>query len=151
MSNVTHMTWEWIDLARRMLIVPGDEAKGRLPISVPLSDKAIEVLREQRFEHDLWVFPYKGHPVKECSTAAWSKAKKRAGIVDFRWHDWRHTFASWHIQGGTTLVELQELGGWEDPSMVRKYAHLSVEHLRRCVENSSMCNTSHEMHWMGCG
>ena len=54
---------------------------------------------------------------------------KRAGIEDFRWHDLRHTWASWHVQNGTPLFALQELGGWESPEMVRRYAHLSAEHL----------------------
>jgi integrase len=53
----------------------------------------------------------------------------RAGISNFRWHDLRHTWASWHIQQGTPLNVLQELGGWSDPKMVRRYAHWSVEHL----------------------
>jgi integrase len=138
MSNVTHMKWEWIDLSRQMLIVPGDVTKGRLPIPVPLSVDALEVIRQQRFQHNVWVFPFKGQPIKQCSGRAWINAKNRAGIENFHWHDWRHTFASWHIQSGTTLVELQELGGWEDPAMVRKYAHLSVDHLRGCVENSNL-------------
>jgi len=53
----------------------------------------------------------------------------RAGIDDFRWHDLRHTWASWHVQAGTPLHVLQELGGWETPAMVRRYAHLAPEHL----------------------
>ena len=56
-------------------------------------------------------------------------ALKRAGIEDFRWHDLRHCWASWHVQNGTPLFALQELGGWESPEMVRRYAHLSACHL----------------------
>ncbi|WP_280142067.1 tyrosine-type recombinase/integrase [Nitrosomonas aestuarii] len=41
----------------------------------------------------------------------------------------RHTWASWHIQSGTPLHDLQELGGWEATEMVRRYAHLSSKHL----------------------
>jgi len=37
--------------------------------------------------------------------------------------------ASWHVQNGTPLHVLQELGGWETPSMVRRYAHLACVHL----------------------
>jgi integrase len=63
------------------------------------------------------------------TTKAWQAALHRAGIRDFRWHDLRHTWASWHVQNGTPLYALQELGGWESPEMVRRYAHFSAEHL----------------------
>jgi integrase len=53
----------------------------------------------------------------------------RAGIDNFRWHDLRHTWASWHVQSGTPLFALQELGGWESAEMVRQYAHLAADHL----------------------
>jgi hypothetical protein len=46
----------------------------------------------------------------------------------------RHTWASWHIQEGTPLHVLQELGGWSTPEMVQKYAHLSSEHLAQWVD-----------------
>jgi len=49
---------------------------------------------------------------------------------DFRWHDLRHTWASWHVQNGTSLQELQQLGGWSSFEMVLRYAHLSGELLR---------------------
>ena len=59
------------------------------------------------------------------------------GIENFRWHDLRHTWASWHVQQGTPLHVLQELGGWSDYEMVRRYAHLSVEHLAEYADNLS--------------
>jgi integrase len=62
------------------------------------------------------------------------KALERAGISDFRWHDLRHTWASWHVQNGTPLHELQQLGGWSTYEMVLRYAHLSSEHLRTAAE-----------------
>lgn len=55
---------------------------------------------------------------------------KRAGITDFRWHDLRHTWASWHVQNGTPLNALQELA-----DMVRRYAHLGQNHLAHYAEN----------------
>jgi integrase len=54
---------------------------------------------------------------------------KRTGIENFRWHDLRHTWASWHVQQGTPLHVLQELGGWSGQEMVQRYAHLSAQHL----------------------
>jgi integrase len=56
---------------------------------------------------------------------------ERAGIEQtFRWHDLRHTWASWHVQNGTPLRELMELGGWASYEMVLRYAHLAADHLR---------------------
>lgn len=55
---------------------------------------------------------------------------EEAGISDFRWHDLRHTWASWLVQAGVPLAALQEMGGWESIEMVRRYAHLSAEHLQ---------------------
>lgn len=51
-----------------------------------------------------------------------------------RWHDLRHTWASWHVQNGTPLHELQQLGGWSNYETVLRYAHLSSEHLRVAAE-----------------
>ena len=62
---------------------------------------------------------------------AWNIGLKRAGIEDFRFHDLRHTWASWLIQSGVPLSALQEMGGWEKLEMVNKYAHLSSEHLSK--------------------
>ena len=63
-------------------------------------------------KHIKFVFTYKGKPIGQCNTKAWQKALKRARIENFRWHDLRHTWASWHVQHGTSLQELQQLGGW---------------------------------------
>lgn len=60
---------------------------------------------------------------------AWYSGLKRAEIDKFRFHDLRHTWASWLVQSGVTLSALQEMGGWESIEMVRRYAHLSPIHL----------------------
>ncbi|MGQ5524874.1 tyrosine-type recombinase/integrase [Chitinimonas sp. PSY-7] len=65
------------------------------------------------------------------STKAFDKACRAAGIENFRFHDLRHTWASWLIQSGVGLAELQELGGWESVEMVRRYAHLAPDHLHK--------------------
>ena len=73
------------------------------------------------------------------TTKAWYKALKKVGIEDFRWHDLRHTWASWHVQNGTPINVLQELGAWENVAMVRHYAHLGDSHLEKYANNS--CKT----------
>ena len=86
-------------------------------------------------------FTYQGKRIKQVSTKAWYLARARAGLTDFRFHDLRHTWASWHIQHGTPLFALQELGGWECERMVRRYAHLSADHLAVYVGNSQIYGT----------
>ena len=95
----------------------------------------VQVVRQQIGKHSTRVFTYKGKPVTKANNHAWRKALVRAGIENFRWHDLRHTWASWHVQQGTPLYVLQELGGWSDYEMVRRYAHLSVEHLAEYAES----------------
>ena len=70
-------------------------------------------VRKQVGKHSTHVFSYQGKPIMQVSTKAWYAALERAGIEDFRWHDFRHTWASWHVQNGTPLFALQEMGGWE--------------------------------------
>jgi integrase len=132
-SNVTGLQWSQIDLLRRMAWVHPDQSKSRRAIAVPLNDDALRVLSVQAGRHPTHVFAFKGEAIVKASTAAWKKALKRAGIDDFRWHDLRHTWASWHVQNGTPLNVLQELGGWESSQMVRRYAHFSAGHLASYV------------------
>lgn len=51
-------------------------------------------------QHPVYVFTYQGRAVTRCNNHAWRKALVRAGINNFRWHDLRHTWASWHVQNG---------------------------------------------------
>jgi integrase len=136
-SNVTGLQWSQVDLRRRCAWIHPDQAKGRKAIAVPLSAAAVLVLREQIGMHPVVVFTYRGNPTKQLNTKAWRRALERAGIEDFRWHDLRHTWASWHVQAGTPLHVLQELGGWESVEMVRRYAHLSSDHLVAYVDRMS--------------
>lgn len=136
-ANVIGLMWSQVNLQDRCAWIHADQAKGKRAIPVPLSSEAIEVLRNELFKHPEYVFTYKGKPVKQVNTKAWRAALKRAGIVDFRWHDLRHTWASWHVQNGTPIYVLKELGGWADMEMVQKYAHLSPGHLSQHVENVS--------------
>lgn len=128
-ANVTGLQWSQIDLVRRLAWIHPDQAKARKAIAVPLNAEAVLLIRKQIGKHSVFVFSYKGNPIYQVSTKAWYKGLKSAGIENFRWHDLRHTWASWHVQNGTPLFALQELGGWESPEMVRRYAHLSADHL----------------------
>ena len=129
--NVSFLRWEQVDMARRVAWIHPDEAKAGRAIGVPLNESAVEVLRRRLGQDDAHVFTYEGKPVARCSTKAWKAALARAGIErTFRWHDLRHTWASWHVQSGTPLQELMELGSWASYEMVLRYAHLAADHLR---------------------
>jgi len=142
-NNVKSLKWEDVDLERAHAWIHPDEAKGKIAIAVPLNEDALSVLKKCAGQHDVYVFTYKGNPIDNVSTKAWWKALARAGIEKFRWHDLRHTWASWHVQNGTSLQELQHLGAWSSFSMVLRYAHLSSSHLRSAVSKLPVTNWLH--------
>jgi integrase len=135
-SNVTGLQWSQLDMQRRCAWIHADQAKGKKAIAVPLNEDALTVIRQQIGKHDTHIFTYEGNPVTRANNHAWRKALVRAGVKDFRWHDLRHTWASWHVQNGTPLHVLKELGGWADLTMVLRYAHLSSKHLEEYAKNS---------------
>lgn len=149
-SNVTQLKWDQVDMDRRVAWIHPDEAKAEKAIGVPLSDMAITVLQGQKILRDneialakeegrkydpAFVFTYKRKPIAKIKTA-WTKALARAEIEHFRWHDLRHTWASWHVMSGTPLEVLKELGGWSDYKMVLRYAHLAPDHLAGFAGNA---------------
>ncbi len=128
-SNVVQLEWRKIDLNQAHMWVDADQSKNRKPIAVPLNQEALAVLYRQVGKHPERVFTRAGKPIANVNTRAWRKALIRAGIEDFRWHDLRHTWASWHRMRGTPTHELQQLGGWKTSAMVERYAHLAPDHL----------------------
>ncbi|MEJ7667591.1 MAG: site-specific integrase [Casimicrobiaceae bacterium] len=146
-SNVTGLQWSQVDVVRRLAWVHADQAKGRKAIPVPLNSEAVLLIRKRSGKHATHVFSYRGNAITQVSTKAWYAALAVVGITDFRWHDLRHTWASWHVQGGTPLFALQELGGWQSAEMVRRYAHLAAEHLAPYAERlctvEAVASTNH--------
>ncbi len=127
--NVLELEWSQVNLTLRHAWIKAVQSKNRRPIAIPLNDTAMSVLQRQIGKHESRVFTYAGKPLKAANTKAWGNALKRAGITDFRWHDLRHTWATWQRQAGTPTHELQRLGGWRTGAMVERYAHLAPEHL----------------------
>lgn len=133
-ANVTGLQWDNIDLVKCHAWIHPDEAKTKKAIPVPLNKDAMAILQARQGIHQRFVFTYQNRRIQRCSTRAWQNALRRAGIRDFRWHDLRHTWASWHVQNGTSLQELQQLGGWSSFEMVLRYAHLSSDLLKSAAE-----------------
>ena len=65
--------------------------------------------------------------------SAWERAVNVSKVADFRFHDLRHTFASWSVQRGASLHEVKDLLGHHSVAMVLRYAHLAPENLRSAV------------------
>ncbi|MEJ1338318.1 MAG: site-specific integrase, partial [Candidatus Sedimenticola sp. (ex Thyasira tokunagai)] len=142
-SNVSYLRWDQVDMERGMAWIHADQSKSKKAIAVPLNQSALTVLRRRKDIDTDYVFTYKGKPVARTTTKAWQKALKRAEITDFRWHDLRHTWASWHVQRGTSMQELMELGGWSSMEMVLRYAHLAGEHLKEAANRIDGTILSH--------
>jgi integrase len=140
-GNVLHLTWDRVDLHRRIATIEAGDTKNGNALGVPLNDAAAAVLRRQRGKHESRVFTYRGKPLNSANTRTWRKALKKAGIRDFRWHDLRHTWATWLRQADVPTWVLQELGGWKSETMVRRYAHLSVKHLQPYADQLIMPDT----------
>jgi integrase len=127
MRSQSGLIWDRVDLKGGRAWVPGGQMKGAKTFGFPLSPEAVQVLREARVlnPHGQRVFQYEGKPVENFNTKAFKKAADRAGVPGLRWHDLRHTGASWAVQRGVSLQELMVLGGWKSYGMVLRYAHLS--------------------------
>lgn len=128
-GNVIGLKWRQVFLDERLIILEGQVVKNGETLGIPLNDTAVEVLRRQHGKHPEHVFTFRGRPVRWLNTNAWRNALKRAGIENFRFHDTRHVWASLLVQNGADQRALLEAGGWKSEQMVRRYAHLSAEHL----------------------
>jgi len=127
-QEVLQMEWGRVDFERSVAWLNPGSTKNEDGRGIPLNRDAILALRSVQGQHARWCFTYKGKPMKDVGSA-WKRALQRAGIEEFRFHDLRHTWASWHVMRGTSLQELMELGGWKSYEMVLRYAHLAPEHL----------------------
>lgn len=134
-SNLRNLTWPDVDLTDwRLRFV---EVKNGQPRYVPVVGPAQAALKAQ---HDRdptgagWVF--KG--ARDASPAdldkAWRKVRKAAGIEDVRFHDLRHTTASYLTMNGATLAEVAEALGHRTLVMAKRYSHQSGEHVRSTLE-----------------
>ena len=124
-----------VNLKRGMLTFR--DTKNGEPRSVPLTGYAFDVLtthaKVRRLDTTL-VFP-NGTGTKPASIReAWEHAVKRAEITNFRFHDLRHTAASYLAMNGASLLEIAELLGHKTLAMVKRYAHLSEAHTKSVVE-----------------
>ncbi len=126
--EITGLEWNRVDLQRGTAWL--NQTKNGTPRGVPLNADAVMVLQEQIGKHPDFCFTYRGKPIRwDLTNTAWVGAVRRAELGDVRFHDLRHTWASWHRQAGTSCDELKDLGGWKSRSMVDRYAKYATENL----------------------
>lgn len=111
---------------------------------IPLTDEAASIFREcPTFRSPLNELVFRsqydtGRQQKVSIREAFENAVERAGIKDFRFHDLRHTAASYMAMSGATQGELMAILGHRSPTMTRRYAHYSQEHLSRLLERTTL-------------
>lgn len=121
--------WQDFDMERRSWRIP--KSKSGFARYVPLSDGALNVLSSvPRLPACDFVFPnpQTGKPYQSVYIA-WDTARKKAGLADVRMHDLRHTHASYLVNGGRTLYEVQKILGHTQVKTTQRYAHLSHDTL----------------------
>lgn len=140
-QEALRMDWRHVSLERGTIHIPAERTKTGRGRTVPMHWKvrfALVLIWDSRGRpsegtvfHSSRGVPYAdtrglgGNPL----TTAHKTACKKAGIKNFRVHDWRHNFASWLVMSGCDITTLMRLGGWSSPRMVQRYAAVSSQHL----------------------
>lgn len=132
-SEVMSLRYSQIDFTRKIITL--HDTKNGDKRALPLVGKAFELLQQRakvRALNDDRLFPASKQAKKSDYIdlrQPWEKALKRAGIVDFHWHDLRHTAASYMAMSGVSLVEISKILGHRTMQMVSRYSHLSEGHI----------------------
>lgn len=124
-----HWTWHQVDLRGLAITVP--RTKGRKPIIVKITPQLAVILKRRR------TAAAKQHGVGKIGEVAvfdwtnfrkkWEKLRTDVGMVDFHWHDLRHTFATWARKAGVDLPTLMEAMAHRDIKTTMRYAHVEAE------------------------
>lgn len=136
-GEILGLAWtDHVDLGRRIIRLEGTDTKGKRARVVPINQDLEALLRalprSTRTDH---VFHRDGRPVtKDALKRTWMATLKRAGVPEFRFHDLRHTAASWMVMQGVPLYEVQKILGHSTIRLTERYAHLAPDHLRGAVQ-----------------
>jgi integrase len=129
------LTWEAVNLGSKLLTVAAGTAKSRKARHIPLNAEAVDVLTRWKMQGSGagLVFPApKGGRMTHINTS-WDGLVSDAKLVDFRFHDCRHDFASKLVMAGVDLNTVRELLGHADIKMTLRYAHLAPDRLAAAV------------------
>jgi integrase len=143
-GEILSIRWKDVDFDRKRIVLI--DTKNGSSRQVPLAGAATEELKAMLAAKkaakvqalkpigDELVFPGKTGDDPVDIRDAWETAVKKAKIENFRFHDCRHTAASYLAMNGATLLELSQILGHKTLSMVKRYAHLTEQHLHNVVE-----------------
>lgn len=134
-GEILSLKLDQVDLERREIRLT--VTKTKRPRVIPLSDRAVAVLvaiASDRPHGYVFINPTTNKPYTSVKKAFGSACQK-AGITNFRFHDLRHTFASWSVQGGADLYRLSRILGHTNLQMTTRYAHLSTQDLHDLVRD----------------
>jgi integrase len=124
-----------VDFTRRMLTVDASRSKSKKTRHIPLSDAALKLLQSLPRRPDIpWVF-FNPRTLKPPVSIfyAWDSIRRKVGLADVRLHDLRHSYASFLVNVGRSLYEVQRLLGHHDPKVTMRYAHLSPSAMLEAV------------------
>lgn len=135
-GELLRLRWQDVNFSERFATVR--ETKGKRNRHLPINRPALEVFEQlHRGKSGEYVFPGNspGSHLSESYVTHWfRRVVMKAGIENFRFHDLRHTCASWLVMSGVDLATVQQLLGHQTYQMTLKYAHLSPEHRRSAVD-----------------
>lgn len=158
-TNVRLLKWSDLTDDLSALYVKAEDSKNGEPTAIPLNKDARRVLRRRKSKRKSLEerYPYlkdkidyvfakectrrsaNGKPYADCKAVSgknWRKACRQAGLPDeVVFHTLRHTFASWHLQSGTSESTLQELGNWQSERSMKRYGHLSMKFKQEAAGN----------------
>lgn len=133
-GEILNLKWSDVDLEKGKVIL--HETKNNEIRQVPITGHALELLQQlrkvERPDTQL-LFPGKVPEKPIDIRSAWEWALKRACISNFKYHDLRHTAASYLAMDGSSLAEIAEILGHKTLAMVKRYAHLSETHTANVV------------------
>lgn len=145
LSEILTLTWDQIDLNRKILII--FNSKNGEKRGIPLNEIVFEMLKNKSKVRSIdtnLVFYNDNHKQfnKVFVSHRFAKIVKKAGIDDFRFHDLRHTFATRLVQAGVDIYRVCHLLGHKDLKTTQRYAHHYPESLRSAVEALYVTNLS---------
>ncbi|MFH1363314.1 MAG: site-specific integrase [Candidatus Omnitrophota bacterium] len=129
------LSLKWVDIDFRRGIVYLSNTKNGERREIPMNEAVRQAfIRQPKYKDSPYVFCNKhGEPFRDIRKSFVAGLKK-SGIINFRFHDLRHSFGSQLVMSGVDLNTVRELLGHKSLRMTLRYAHLSPAHKQRAVE-----------------